>query len=72
MFQLPEIQFNSIEGYFLCVIALLLVFALGKRIIKHEFLPKKCVFCGASVPADEHTHHLEICGLKMMHRREGG
>jgi len=25
--------------------------------------PRKCVFCGESIAADEHPHHLEICGL---------
>jgi len=70
MFHLPEIPFNAFESLFFCLVAFLLAVALGRRILKSEFGKKTCVFCGAEVPAEEHAHHLEICGLKMMGRRQ--
>jgi hypothetical protein len=43
-----------------------LALRLAKRMIKAEFSKKRCVFCGEKIPADEHSHHLEICSLKIM------
>lgn len=65
---MPEIQFNAFEAFLFSALALLLTAGLVKRIIKAEFRRKKCVFCGHSIPADEYSHHLEICGLR--HSRE--
>ena len=41
------------------------------RAVHSELRPRKCVFCGESVAADEHPHHLEICGLKTLSLRGG-
>jgi hypothetical protein len=69
MFKLPEIPYFEIEimlaGAFVLTLGVLHLW----RTVRSEVLPRKCVFCGDTVPAHEHTHHLEICGLKMMSRR---
>lgn len=62
-----EYPFNTVEALLLGGLALGLIGGLVRRIVKAEFRPKECVFCGRSVAADEHAHHLEICGLKKMH-----
>lgn len=63
-----EIQFNAFEALLFGALALVLAVGIANRIIKAEFRRKKCVFCGDSIPADEHAHHLEICGLKKLGR----
>jgi len=69
MVQLPEVPYFQIET--LMVGAFLLVFLAIHlwRFIKWALRSRRCVFCGASLASDEYAHHLEICGLKMMHRR---
>lgn len=66
---LPDIPYFQIE----LLIAGAFVLALGSlhlwRTFRAETRPRKCVFCGVTVPPDEHAHHLEICGLKMIQRR---
>jgi hypothetical protein len=64
MFQLPNVPFTEIETF----VASTFVIALGCihlwKTFRSELKSKKCVFCGEMTPADEYTHHLEICGLK--------
>ena len=66
----PEIPFNSLESFVFCFVGALLSVGLGRRILQSEFGRKECVFCGASVPSDEYSHHLEICGLKLLSKRQ--
>jgi len=71
MVHLPEVPYFQIE----MLIAGAFVLALGAihlwRAIKSELRSRRCVFCGESIAPDEHAHHLEICGLKMiMSRRQ--
>jgi hypothetical protein len=65
---MPEISFNAFEAFLFGALALVLAAGIVHRIIRDEFRRKKCVFCGDLVPADEHAHHLEICGLKKLGR----
>jgi hypothetical protein len=58
--QIPEIQFNSVEDSSRK--------DKGEYCEEIEFRSKKCVFCDQSIAADEHSHHLEICGLKALGR----
>jgi hypothetical protein len=66
MFHLPEVPFNELHAFFYGSGALIFGLILLVRFIRSEVRPRKCVFCGEKIPADEHAHHLEICGLKMM------
>jgi hypothetical protein len=65
---MPEIPFNTFEAFLFAALALVLSAGVATKIFKAEFRPKRCVFCGESVAADEHAHHLEICGLKKLGR----
>lgn len=67
---LIETHVNGIEALLFSLLAILLAARLAARIFKAEFRRKRCVFCGEAIAADEHAHHLEICGLmKLMERR---
>jgi hypothetical protein len=69
MFEFP---FNSVETIVLGVLALGLVVNVAIKVLREEFCSKECVFCGRSVAAGEHAHHLEICGLKKLRRGFSG
>ncbi len=64
-----ETHLNGIEALLFGLLAIVLAAGLAVRIFKAEFRRKKCVFCGESIPADEHAHHLEICGLTILMER---
>ncbi len=67
---LIETHLTAIETLLFSGLATLLAAKLAARVFKAEFRRKKCVFCGESISADEHAHHLEICGLmKLLDRR---
>ncbi len=71
VFHIPDIPFNSIDVLLLGLLGLALVGKLVFRFLKAEFGRHTCVLCGEAVPADEYTHHLEICGLKRLLQRQG-
>jgi hypothetical protein len=63
LLEIPYVEIEmSLAGVFVLALAALHLW----RTLRAELRPRKCVFCGEKIPADEHAHHLEICGLKMM------
>jgi hypothetical protein len=69
MVQLPEVPYFQIEMRIVGAFVLALLAIHLWRVIKSELRSRRCVFCGKSIAPDEHAHHLEICGLKMMYKR---
>jgi hypothetical protein len=67
--QLPEVPYSQIESSIVETFVLLLLVIHLWRAIKSEFCSRRCVLCEKSVAPDEHAHHLEICGLRMTHKR---
>ena len=63
---IPDSPLNTVESAIFGVVALLSAMRVAKRILKDEFYSKRCAFCGNLIPADEHAHHLEMCGLKKL------
>ena len=59
-----EIPFTEIDTILFGALASALAVAVVIKILKNEFRSKKCVFCGNFIAADEHAHHLEVCGLR--------
>ena len=70
MFQLPDIEYFQIEAILASVFLLALLTLHLWRTIKAELRSRKCVFCDEQFPADEYTHHLEICGLKRLSKAQ--
>lgn len=70
MDDMPMIPFLWMEATLLGSVALTLAAIHFWRIIRSELRPRKCVFCGDSIPAIEHEHHLETCGLRKLLTRD--
>lgn len=70
MNHLPEIPYLWIETALIGFAVLALAAIHLWRVLRSELRPRTCVFCGASVPSDDHAHHLEICGLKALMTRK--
>ena len=70
MFQLPEIPFNELDSFLLASAVTILgaIFLYGR--IRSEICPRTCDLCGRRVRPDEHAHHVTVCALKIMLRRE--
>jgi hypothetical protein len=71
VFYIPDIPYIQIELLLAGVFVLALAAIHLWRTFRAEVRPRTCVFCGHSVPAAEHAHHLEICGLKRLMQRHG-
>jgi hypothetical protein len=66
MDHLPEIPYLWIETALVGFVVLALAAIHLWRVLRSELRPRTCVFCGESIPSDDHAHHLEICGLKAL------
>src|SRR5271165_2570830 len=61
--EIPYFQIEAgLAGAFVLALATIHLW----RAVHSELRPRKCVFCGETVDAEEHPHHLEICGLMML------
>jgi hypothetical protein len=69
MQHLPEIPYLWIEGLLVGLVVLILAVIHLWRMVRSEVQPRRCVFCGESIPNDDYTHHLEICGLKTLWKK---
>jgi len=67
-----EIPYFEIEAALAGAFVLALATIHLWRAVHSELRPRKCVFCGESIAADEHPHHLEICGLMTLSVRSAG
>ncbi len=63
----PEIPYTKIETLLVGAFILALAAIHLWRMLKSELSSRECVFCRKTVPADEHTHHLKICGLRKLY-----
>jgi len=70
LFQLPEIPFNEVHAFLFAAAAVILGAIFLYRMIRAELCRRRCDFCGARVPPDEHSHHVTVCALKLMLLRE--
>jgi hypothetical protein len=67
-----EIPYFEIEAALAGAFVLALATIHLWRAVHSELKPRTCVFCGERIDADEHPHHLEICGLMTLSLRGGG